>query len=721
MISRQTQFMARGGWLATFLSSWCTIAGAVVNGAEQPHPIAWWRFDEIVPETAAEVAPGQSTTHHATDDRSTTSAHGLVRDEMSDARGGLFGFYRLVPGVSGTALRLGGIDSYIARNSDFALPTAGGFSVETWLAIGAYPVNWCPMVAQADNDRGFLFGVDAEGHLGLWLAVEGKWMSVVSPERIALNQWTHAAGVYRTNDRMQLYLNGKLVGECEVVGHVSPATNERLLIGKHPVKHKPFGTLRPDATDEVFTYFDGVLDELKIYDGPLDAAEIKKTYTTLRPANPPELPERRLPAGPNGPGPFGAFYTTLSYYDAWDEQWRVGANADVVVRFDNSPCRFVFWRGTSYIPNWVTENGIWYNNEFTETSGPNGCYEPMSDKQCRHSQVRVIESSDARVVVHWRYASVNNWYKFAHVDELTGWGDWTDEVYTVYPDGIGVREITLHSTHPDAWHEWHESIVVMGPGQRPEQVLQPDAVTLINMQGESHTYSWEQGTPKLSTLPTGANIQLVNTKSTYKPFFVVPASSAPTILPYQGELRRDVSMFPWWNHWPTAFDPSDGRYAMDADRASHSSQTNCTWNAYKRTATSITKIMLNGLTDSPPDEIVRLAKSWDSPAKLSIVGDGFTGGDYEPAQRAYVVRRTTADDNAALTLRAEATDESPVVNLALVVVGWGQRDAVVSVEGQQPHVRLGHHAGLESNDLIVWIEQKTNQPVSVVVKPKSQD
>jgi hypothetical protein len=34
------------------------------------------------------------------------------------------------------------------------------------------------------------------------------------------------------------------------------------------------------------------------------------------------------------------------------------------------------------------------------------------------------------------------------------------------------------------------------------------------------------------------------------------------------EVRRDVSIYPWWNHWPTAFEPSNGRYALAADRAS---------------------------------------------------------------------------------------------------------------------------------------------------------
>jgi len=104
---------------------------------------------------------------------------------------------------------------------------------------------------------------------------------------------------------------------------------------------------------------------------------------------------RRMPSGPNGPGRFGAYYTALKYDAAWDKSWRIGPHADVVVRFDTGGHKFVFWRGTSYIPCWVTDTDIWYTNEFVERSGgqsPNtrGCCEPMSDKQCRYSHVRII-------------------------------------------------------------------------------------------------------------------------------------------------------------------------------------------------------------------------------------------------------------------------------------------------------------------------------------------
>src|ERR1017187_5965475 len=48
----------------------------------------------------------------------------------------------------------------------------------------------------------------------------------------------------------------------------------------------------------------------------------------------------------------------------------MGPDTDVVVRFDKSPIRLVFWQGTAYEPAWVTENGKWYTDEFLEAYGP---------------------------------------------------------------------------------------------------------------------------------------------------------------------------------------------------------------------------------------------------------------------------------------------------------------------------------------------------------------
>ena len=72
----------------------------------------------------------------------------------------------------------------------------------------------------------------------------------------------------------------------------------------------------------------------------------------------------------------------------------------------------------------------------------------MSDKHNRYSHVRVIENHNARVVVHWRYALTDLFYTISSPDPMTGWGDWVDEYYYIYPDGVAVRHFAIHGVLP---------------------------------------------------------------------------------------------------------------------------------------------------------------------------------------------------------------------------------------------------------------------------------
>ncbi len=285
----------------------------------------------------------------------------------------------------------------------------------------------------------------------------------------------------------------------------------------------------------------------------------------------------KLPSGPDGPGEFGAYYTDLKYDPAWDKNWRVSDHPDVVVRFEDGGHKFVFWRGTSYIPCWVTKNGIWYTNEFVERRGihsPNteGCVEPMSDKQCRYSHVRIIESNEARVVVHWRYAPIDVNYKHPFIDQTTGWFDWVDEYYVIYPNAKGVREITAQSGNINKWMEFQEGIVVNQPGTLPHDNIEIGAVSVANIEGSHKTYYWdENGGPPFNDNPANANIVLVNLRSDQKPFAIVkpPSKGKNLITSYQG--RADNSIFNWWDHWPVTQEAFDGRATEDINLPSHSS------------------------------------------------------------------------------------------------------------------------------------------------------
>jgi len=443
----------------------------------------------------------------------------------------------------------------------------------------------------------------------------------------------------------------------------------------------------------------------------------------------------RLPSGPPGPGRFGAYYTYLKYHPQWDRPWRVGKHADVVVRFDNGGHRFVFWRGTSYIPCWVTDTGLWYTNEFVERRGhhsPNtqGCVEPMSDKQCRYSHVRIIESNNARVVVHWRYAPVDVRYEHPFIDPGNGWFDWVDEYYTVYPNAVGVRKITLHSSRTDLWTEFQESIVVNQPGALPDDCIELGAVSVCNMNGQSRTYVWgRDGAPEFDG-PKDSNILRINLKSALKPFALVapPESPGRLITGYRGHAPG--SHFNWWDHWPVSLDASDGRVARNAARPSHSSLCHIglrepdTWKPYAEGEKWVTKLMVHGMTGSESmTDLVPLARSWVSPPQIMLSGDGFRNDGYDPTQMAYRLTAKRPDAPTKLVMEVAASTGSPLTNPAFVVANWGERGVRLKLNGRElvesSSYRVGHRHTLDSTDLVVWLELDSAGPIMLELEPSS--
>jgi hypothetical protein len=437
-----------------------------------------------------------------------------------------------------------------------------------------------------------------------------------------------------------------------------------------------------------------------------------------------------MPSGPKGKGKFGAYYTQLKYYDEWDALFRVGSHSDVVVQFDDSPIRVVFWRGTRYSPAWVMENGQWMADQSAEYFDTiNGCFEHMIDPHCLYSHVRIIENTPARVVVHWRYIPVSVRKQLSQVDEKTGWSDCIDEYYTFYADGIGIRKVVQYTSGEPLGPS--ESIVLCQPGTRPEDNVYLDAMTLVNLKGEYHTYSWANGAPnfKKGENPENPVIQIVNLKSQHKPFTIFEKGNNMEV--FGIEQRLEVSHFPWWNHWPVAQNLSDGRYCQAADRPSHFSLA---WggppfhdeagNIIKaresgsegelkilgknggKTVRTYWSSWMYGASKQTPNELAILARSWLQPPQLKISKGDFTYEGYDFTQRAYIL---SCPDNKPDNLEVEliAGEESPIVNICMIINGWEVDNIAVQMNDEvlqeKKDYRVGRRSGLNREDLIIWI------------------
>lgn len=651
-----------------------------------------------------------------------------------------------VPGVEGRAMLFDGFDSRIVLPAADVPEPKADFTVDVWVCPLAFPKSPCPVVSRKADEG-------PEGW-NLWLDCFGKVHFTVedveaeSPQGLPLREWSRLTALFKSGEGIFLAIDGKEVAKAPVTFNKVDQSAYDLWIGRTQVRTPSFFE---NHSIPIYSSFDGAIDELNIY---ADKCTYKKILRKkfFRPDAPgtdvPGFEERVLPSGPQQVD-FGAWYVPLKYYEAFDRRWR-GSLDDIVVGFGpQQPWKVVFWHGISYAPCFVTEKGNWMSNEFVERAKVTkwGCPENMSDKHADFSSVRIVENTPARTVVVWRHLPVGVNQKIPFQSEESQWGDCSEETYIFYPDGVCVRKMDLWTSAPAAWMEWSQSLQVLHPSQRPEDVL--DAARIMSvaaMDGRTETYGWDLDAKKRQDAPSlpGANIQVTYLNSQWNPYLILEDGSGlneknargPRIDHYSGRWS-DYSDFPWRNHWPVAQDYVVGRHAVVADAPSHtytatqynaphsvekisgpadavyapeegketpytskvsSGELNSTW--------KITKLMLLGCTEGDAADLLPLAKSWLRAPRMTEDGEDIL---YDVTQRAYIV---PAQDRHTLCLYA--SPDHPVNGLCLILNGGGTAPSAIKVDGKDyPDFRIGINTGPTCSSLILWLPLSAISPVSI--------
>ena len=96
---------------------------------------------------------------------------------------------------------------------------------------------------------------------------------------------------------------------------------------------------------------------------------------------------------------FHAYYTKINSGESFEKYSRTGDYADIVVEVLDG--KFVFWRGSSYLPYWESGNDKCSVKEMIRRSGDGN--ENRPDKVNTYSRVALVESTDEKAVIYWRY------------------------------------------------------------------------------------------------------------------------------------------------------------------------------------------------------------------------------------------------------------------------------------------------------------------------------
>ena len=625
-----------------------------------------------------------------------------------------------VPGVQGQAAWFDGFDSRIVVPASEVPAPEKHFTLDVWVCPISFPKSPCPVACRQRNDApgGWSLWLDALGKVHFQVAAAGAWIEVCSPEGLPLRQWSRLTAHFKSGSGLYLALDGKQVAVTPLELPAVEQASYDLWIGRTPVKTPSFFE---NKSIPIYSSLDGAVDEFRLYgDDQAYKAILRQRFT--RPEAPgsgtPGFEARVLPSGPDKLA-FGAWYIPLRYYPAWDRRWR-GNGPDVVVGFGESqPWKVVFWHGISYAPCFVTEKGNWMSNEFIERSKVTGwgCPESMSDKHADFSSVRILENTPARTVVSWRNIPVGVNQKIPYQSEESGWGDCSEETYIFYPDGAGVRKMELWSSHLTDWYEWCQSLQVLHPAQRPEDVLDASRIlSVAAMDGRTAEYGWEFGGKARQDEPSlpRANIQVTYLKSEWNPFLILEdgtginekGQSGPRIDRYAGRWS-EYSDFPWRNHWPVTQDYVIGRYACMPDAPSHT-YTATQYNApHSIEGDKMTKLMLCGCTRGDAASLLPLAKSWLHAPKLSCDGVEIP---YDVEQRAYVAGGPLPHK----PLRMEASEDHPVQGFCLIVPGVDTLPAAIRIDGKAcTDFQAGIHNAWNGPVLILWLPVCATGPVTV--------
>ena len=413
------------------------------------------------------------------------------------------------------------------------------------------------------------------------------------------------------------------------------------------------------------------------------------------------------------------------------------------VHFNRVPTKMRF--SMPCYPCMVTENNIHYSSGWTETYDPeaSSSCEILWDREARTARMWVESQNPARIIVRFRAAIADPEGYIAHSDTPSGSpygeGDWTDEWYYIYPDGMHTRHVRIYTglagqsltvtdeqfkgvapvreIPPTVVHEFHEEFIFGQDGHVPGDDIETGALTFIKLNGSQKTISFDPYPRDFGNF-TMANILVVNTRSDFRPYTIFfPYGLENQPYPLEGKAPHTFQT------WPS--DPGDEGYSVSLGHALN-------WWHYRRNDTILEQVYLSGMINSenPADELLPLAKSWLEYPRLVLEGKelSYTQQSYDQAQRAYILpdeisgpRKLSFSLGFPEEFEEDVNIPVNIVNPVFIVPNWGESGAEIKLNGkslkQREDFELGYEANNEGSDLVIWMDLSTLKQISLEILP----
>lgn len=165
-------------------------------------------------------------------------------------------------GRFGKALKLDGVDDWVTIADSAALDLSTGLTLEAWVYPTAAVDGTVIVKESADGLAYGLYSYDNAPFPVSYLNVDGYW-TAAGTATLPLTTWTHLATTY-DGTTLRLYVNGTLVSSRAVAGSLLTSA----------------GVVRLGGNSLWGEFFQGRIDEVRIYNRALSAGEIAADMTT---------------------------------------------------------------------------------------------------------------------------------------------------------------------------------------------------------------------------------------------------------------------------------------------------------------------------------------------------------------------------------------------------------------------------------------------------------
>ena len=179
----------------------------------------------------------------------------------NNLNGVVTGATRVAAGRHGRALSFDGLNDWVTVADHNLLDLTTGLTIEAWVRPAVASTDWTTIALKERGTNGLaysLYAADGGGRPpATYINRNGSDIATAGPSALPLNTWTHVTGTY-DGANLRLYVNGTQVAFRAESGPVSTSNNP-LRLGGNGVWGE---------------FFNGLIDEVRIYDRALSPAEI---------------------------------------------------------------------------------------------------------------------------------------------------------------------------------------------------------------------------------------------------------------------------------------------------------------------------------------------------------------------------------------------------------------------------------------------------------------